>query len=122
MKSAKLVVPEVFIAALIVVAVFALINPFGMLMGPAIEMGLVAVLAVSAILFAIFIWREQPADEREAYNGQRTARLGYFVGGAVLLAGTFIQALAMKVDPWLPATLGCMVVAKLIMTIALREK
>lgn len=122
MRSTKLVLPEAFIGALILVAVLALINPFDMLMGPAIEMGLVAVLAIAAILFAIFIWREQPADEREAYNGQRTARVGYFVGGAVLLCGTFVQALAMKVDPWLPATLGLMVVAKLIMSIVLREK
>ena len=98
---------------LVLVSLVALINPFNLLMSFGVEMGLVTALALGVVAFGVYVWREQPADEREAQHGTIAARIAYFSGVMVLLVGIAVQCFGPHIDPWLPGALATMVLAKM---------
>lgn len=114
MKTDKAVASEWVLGTAIAAALVLLINPFSFWMPSAAVLALSMLLAVLVIGFAVFIWRERPRDEREVQYGQRAARVSYFIGGGVLLLAIVAQSLMHMLDPWLPAALGAMVLAKLV--------
>jgi MFS family permease len=116
MKADKARYSEWAIAGVSAAALLLLINPWNLLMPPALVMGLGVAVAVLMIGFAVFWWREQPRDERESLNSLRAGRISYLAGGGVLLAGVVIQAFMHHIDPWLPLSLGAMVLAKLLVS------
>ncbi len=122
MKRYRSTIIEWLLGGLILLAVITLTNPMGVLMSFGVEMSLVIMLALAVIAFGIFFWRERPVDEREAQHGLVVARAGFFVGGGALLLAIGVQALAGHLDPWLPAVLASMVVAKLIASAWLMRK
>ena len=63
-------------------------------------------------LFTIFVWREQVHDEREILHRMIAGRVAFFAGSGVLLFGIIVGELRHDLDPWLPAVLGIMIVAK----------
>jgi uncharacterized membrane protein len=113
MKRNKSLMREWVLGALIVAALVLLINPWDILMSFGVEMTIIIAVALAVTTFAIYIWREQPADEREAHNGLKSARLAYFAAGFVLLCGIGYQTLTSHIDPWLPIALSALVAAKL---------
>ena len=113
MKPNKSMLAELVTGSLVVIALIVLINPFDFLMTFGTEMGIITLLAMALVAFGIFVWREQPADEREAQHGLMTARLAYFAAAVVVLAGIAVQGLNGHIDPWLPGILLTMVVVKL---------
>lgn len=107
---------EGLIGIAIIIALVFLINPFNILMTSAITLTLIMILAVAVIAFAIFIWREQPYDEREALHGLVAGRISYFIGGGVLVLAIIVQSIQHHLDHWLAITLGAMVITKLIVS------
>ena len=113
---------EWLLGSAIVVALLLLINPFNILMTSALTLTLIMILAVTIIAFAVFIWREQPRDEREALYGLKAGHVSYFIGGGVLVAAIIVQAIQHRLDQWLAVALGSMVITKLLVSTWIRRK
>lgn len=112
MKSRLL---QAVVAAFILVLLISLSDPF-MLVMPT-QMVMLALLAATVLVcvWAAFILREEPGDEREALQRLHAGRTAYLVGVGVLTLGVIVEALtAHHVDIWLASTLGVMIVAKLV--------
>ena len=73
-------------------------------------------LAVLVAAFCVFIFREQPRDEREAHQALMGGQASYMIGAGILLIGIVVESFAHNLDPYLPITLGAMVLAKLLST------
>lgn len=108
------IVPELAISVGLIVILATLLNPFQMGMSSGLSMILTVLFALFVIMFIAFGWKEKPADEREAQHRNRAGRLGYLAGTGVLSMGVIIQSLEHTLDPWLIASLGLMVFAKLV--------
>jgi hypothetical protein len=74
---------------------------------------LVGLLLVFTI-FASFVWKERPRDERELLHRALAGRLAFLAGAITLMAAITAQALQHQVDHWLVATLAVMVIVKLV--------
>ncbi len=122
MKANRARLSEWAIGAVSAVALLLLVDPWGMLMPPAVVMALGVAVAVLVIGFAMFWWREQPRDERESLYALRAGRVSYLAGGAVLLAGVVYQAFMHHIDPWLPLALGAMILTKLVVSAWWQQK
>lgn len=105
---------ETAVASLLVVLLFWFANPFGFWMTDALHMTLLGVIATLFAVFAMFLWKEAVADEREQLIRFIATRFAYTAGGALLLIGTIVQALSHRIDPWLPLVLTGMVLAKIL--------
>jgi hypothetical protein len=113
---------EILLALVIVILLLVLINPFGVLMPSAMTMMLVAILALIFAAFAIFVWKEKPTDEREAFHGMIAGRVAFLFGAGTIVLGIIIQAFSHSLDNWLIIALGVMVIAKLVGLIYTRTK
>lgn len=114
MKFFSKLFSETFVAAALVVVLTCFINPFDFWMPDAIHMSLLGVSVALFAVFAMFLWRENAADEREEMHRSIATRFAYAAGGAVLLVGIIVQAFAHAVDPWIPLALVVMVLAKIV--------
>lgn len=61
-----------------------LLNPFNIVPTSAFLLTALMLLVVTVIAFTVFVWREQPRDERKAMHGLYAERVAYFAAGAVL--------------------------------------
>jgi uncharacterized membrane protein len=122
MKTGNYLISERVVAAAIVIALLLLINPFHMFMPSALVLLLVMLLAAMVIAFALFVWREQPRDERDEVHALRASRVSYVLGAGVLLTAIVAESLMHHLDPWLPAALGAMVLGKLGLRWWLRDR
>jgi hypothetical protein len=75
---------------------------------------LVALVCVTVLLlvWASFIVSETAVDEREVQLKIQSGRVAYLAGLGVLLLALVVQGLMHTVDPWIPAALATMVLAK----------
>ena len=73
-------------------------------------------LVVLVATFFVFIFREQPRDEREAHQALMGGQASYMIGAGILLIGIVVESFAHNLDPYLPITLAAMVLAKLLST------
>ncbi len=108
------ILPELGISIGLIIILGTLLNPFKMGMSSSLHMALTILLALLAIAFIAFGWKELPADEREAHHRNKAGRIGYLAGTAILSAGIVFQSIEHAVDPWLIAGLGVMVLMKLV--------
>jgi hypothetical protein len=113
---------EWLLGAAIVVALVLLINPSNVLMPSAFTLTLIMILAVTMIAFAVFVWREQPRDEREALHGLKAGHISYFIGAGVLVTAIIVQVVQHELDQWLAVALGAMVITKLLVSAWIRRK
>lgn len=104
---------ETVVALVLVVILVCFINPFDWWMTDAFHMTLLGLIVAFFAIFAMLLWKENAQDEREQLHRFIAARLAYMAGGLILLLGTVLQALAHVIDPWLPAALTGMVLAKI---------
>lgn len=104
------------------IALTLLLNPFNILMTSALSLSLIMLLAITVIAFAVFVWREQPRDEREALYGLKAGHVSYFVGGGVLVTAIIVQTIMHSLDQWLAVTLGAMVITKLLISAWTRHR
>jgi hypothetical protein len=116
MKLSRTYRSEITLAVGILFALVMLINPAHLIMTSVVLLTLIMIFAVLIIAFGIFIWGEQPRDEREAFNGLRAGRISSFAGGGILVIAIITQAFSHKLDIWLPVALAVMVIAKLLMS------
>lgn len=104
-------IPEVIIAALLVVLAALLWNPFWMPMGV-----MLAVLIIFVVLcggFVGFIWKERGGDERDNLIRNIAARFAYLSGALILAIGIIYETLVHhSIDKWLLAAFMITVLAK----------
>ena len=105
---------EISITAVLVVLALFVLNPFDFWMPTMAHMIMLALLLVAFAVFAVFLYREKPGDERDVLHTMNSGRVAFLVGSALLTLGIVVQALQDSVDPWLVATLVGMVLSKLL--------
>ena len=105
---------EIIIALLLVTILFFKADPFHLLMPTEFQMILLGIMAAAFALYAGLIFREKPADEREAFHLYRASRIAYITGTLSLTIAIIIQDVFHQLDPILVAVLGIMIVTKLV--------
>ena len=104
-------IPELIIAALLVVFAALLWNPFWMPMGL-----MLVVLILFVVLcggFVGFIWKERGGDERDTLIRHVAARFAYLAGALIIAIGIIYETLVShSVDKWLLAAFMITVLAK----------
>jgi hypothetical protein len=92
-----------------------LIHPYWMPMGLIV----ICIATLAALVFGlgVFVWQENPRDEREYAVVSQAGRTAYLVGAAILTVGVAVQTLQHHIDVWLVLSLAGMVLAKVITNI-----
>jgi cobalamin synthase len=114
MKKYKLLLEIALFASLTVVSMIA-IAPETFVMPNAIQMILMVTVIGLIAMFLVFVWRENPDDEREAHNQALASRVAYIVGASVLIIALLIQGIQHNLDPAIPIALLLMLGTKLIL-------
>lgn len=103
---------EIAVAFALLVLLFVIFNPFGILMpGYAVMLLLVAAM-VAFGAFSVLVWKERGGDERERLHRLLASRAAFLAGGILLLAGIAATELSGALDPWLVYALAAMIAAK----------
>jgi len=105
---------RLILALIIVMVGIVALEPFGIVMPTDAQMiGAGVLLAI--MVFAIgLLWQEKPQDEREATLIDRRGKHAFYVGLAVGSIGLIYGAFSHKVDWWLVAVVGSMLMIKLV--------
>lgn len=101
------------IVGLMAILLFTLTDPFMYWMPDATQMIALTIATALVCIWAGFVIREGSGDEREVLHRMYAGRAAYLSGIAILTIALFIQGLQHAIDPWIPVTLGVMVLAKL---------
>jgi len=113
MKKYKSLLDVVLLCGLGVIALLA-VAPSAIVMPSQLQMLLLAVVLVLISGFLVFLWREQPDDEREMHNQSLASRWAYLIGCMVLIIALAIQSLQHSLDPAIPFALFAMIATKVI--------
>ena len=105
---------ELSIGVVLIAFIVFLANPFHLWMPDVFVMVLTTGFVLAFAAFAVFVWREQPRDEREGLHRAIAGRFAFLAGSATLVMAMVIQSFRHELDPWLPTTLGIMVLAKIV--------
>lgn len=105
---------ELVISVVLMLLLILSANPFGIWMPSAMAMTITAGVILLFGLFATFIWRERPADEREALHRMIASRTGFLAGALVLVCGIAWQTWQHAHDSWLPVALAAMILGKIL--------
>lgn len=89
-------------------------NLFSTIMPSSMVMLLIGLFVASFGLFAILVWRENPADEREAHIILSADRFGFLAGAIILSAGLVLASIRHQSTSILALALSSMILAKLI--------
>ncbi|HVX90414.1 MAG TPA: hypothetical protein VHC20_02130 [Candidatus Paceibacterota bacterium] len=100
------------IAAVLIISLIAVTNPWMIFMPTVMEMVALVVIAVLVAGYAGLILAEQPNDEREDAHRAFAARAGFITGIALLTAALLWQGFHHAIDAWVPSALGAMILAK----------
>jgi hypothetical protein len=100
------------IAAVLIISLIAVTNPWMILMPNVMEMLVLVVIAALVAGYAGLILAEKPDDEREDAHRSFAARAGFIAGIAVLTAALLWQGFHHALDTWVAAALGAMILAK----------
>jgi len=101
---------------------FLLINPFGIIMTDQLQMAILALASIVVITFLIFIWKEDPKDEREEAYLVVSSRISFFSVAIVLLVALVVQTLQHMVDIWVTLALFTLLLSKIFSIIYLKNK
>lgn len=106
---------HIAVAAVLVVLLGALTDPFMLWMPPQAAMGSLVLAAALACAWAGFVMLEKKGDEREMLHRMHADRFAYLLGiGMLTLALVWQGFMGHHVDVWVAAALGVMVVGKLL--------
>lgn len=105
---------EMTVSVLLIIFLGVLINPFDLLMPPPTYMIAIVGVAITFLIFAIFIWREKVHDEREELQRHIASRFAYLAGCTTLVGEIIYQSLHHTIDIWPVITLGAMILAKIV--------
>ena len=106
-------ITEISIAAVLIVLLILLLDPFMYLMTSPMQMLTLALILIIFVSFCAFVWREKPNDERETLHKQIASRFAYLSGASVLIIGVIYQSLNHILDPWIVFALIVMILAKI---------
>ncbi|HUZ92493.1 MAG TPA: hypothetical protein VNG29_00650 [Candidatus Paceibacterota bacterium] len=104
---------EFTVAVVLLALLFVVLNPWGVFMPTYLVMTILAAMAALFGVFAIFIWRENPADERERLHNLSADQMAFLAGSGFLLLGIVVGEFARQSDPWLILALDVMIIAKI---------
>ena len=104
---------EKIVTIVLLILLVCFINPFDFLMTDAVHMTLLGGIVALFAAFAVLLWKERVADEREQLHRFIATRFAYIASATLLLLGTIIQAFSHDIDPWIPSILAGMVFAKI---------
>lgn len=105
---------EFIISLALIIMLILFINPFKFLMPGFVLMIMITVLTVIFILFASFVWNENPHDERDYLHTMIAGRFAFLSGCAILTVGIIVQSIQHNLSIWLPIALGGMVLSKIL--------
>ena len=105
---------ESLLALAVLAVLFLKVDPFHWFMPTEMQMLLLALFAAAFALYAGVVFREQAKDERESTHLYMASRWGYLIGVVALSVVIVVQDVMHRLDPWLLAILGLMVVVKLV--------
>ena len=106
-------IQEIVISVIIVILLFALLEPFGLFMTANTLMMIELGLFIAFTLFAALIWREKPKDEREQFIQTRSDRAAFLAGSGTLLLLILYQALGHNINSYLIIALSVMILVKI---------
>ena len=107
-------VGEIIISFALIGLLIFFINPFDLLMPHALHPFMVPFLVVLFIIFAGFLWKETPGDERVQFHKFMASRFAYFAVIATLIIGVIFQSFKGGVDPFLIIGICIALLAKII--------
>lgn len=93
---------------------FLAVAPESFVMPSALQMIILAGVITLLAGFMTLVWREQPADEREAENQSDASRYAYLTGVVVLMVGLLYGSLKHDVDAFVPVALLVMIGTKVL--------
>ncbi len=105
---------EIIISLILIVLLSMFANPFNLFMPYGMHLVMVPLLVILFIVFAGFIWKEAPGDERDQLHKFIASRFAYFAGIATLIVGVMIQNSQGKIDPWIIIALCIALLAKIL--------
>ncbi|MDQ3089840.1 MAG: hypothetical protein M3Q24_01655 [bacterium] len=108
------ILKDFFVPSALVVLLILFLNPFDFWMPNIVLMMMILGLVVVFSIFSVFIWKENPQDEREGLHKMMADRTAFLVGAGVLVIGIIVQSLKHSLDTWLVFTLAGMILAKTI--------
>lgn len=110
----KFFLNELILSGILIILLVLLLNPFGFWMPTTILMMMVVSLVVVFAIYISFFWKENTRDEREVFHKILAGRAAFLAGTGTLVVGIIIQSFQHNLDFWLAATLGIMIIAKII--------
>lgn len=110
---------EVFISTVLILLLIFLLNPFDIFMPSMVQLTTAGLVVVCFGIVAGFMLKEDKADEREEVLRSVAGRNAFLLGAVIGILGITYQTLNHILDPWLPAVLVSMILAKLFTRIRL---
>lgn len=117
-----MIITEIISAVLVVAIAIGFFTSSSLYMPMTLSSILITTLVLVFVVFAALVWKENPADEREAYHAMKTGRAAFLMGVGALVLGIIVQFLEHEIDPWLIFALCTMVVTKIILLAYSRYK
>ena len=103
-----------YVVAFVLIVLLVLIgNPFMFWMPSLLTMAVLLAATLFAVIYAGFVLRERGGDERDLLHRMLAGRAAYLTGIGALTLALLFEGLAHQIDPWIPATLALMVIAKI---------
>lgn len=104
---------RIILSIIIIVLGVVALQPFGIVMPTEAQM-LGAGVLLGVMVFAIgLLWKEKPQDERDKVLIDQRGKYAFYVGLAVGSIGIIFGAFSHRVDWWLVAVVGGMLLIKL---------
>ncbi len=105
---------EIIISLVLIGLLIFFINPLDFLMPRPLHPFMVPFLVVLFIIFAGFLWKETPGDEREQLHKFIASRFAYFAVITILITGVIFQSFKGTIDPWLIIAICIALLAKIL--------
>ncbi len=112
MKKYKNGLDIVLVLLLAIISLFT-IAPKQLVMPTSLQMALFVIAFGFVSAFVVLVWREDPADEREAEHQHEASRAAYLAGCSLLIVAMVVQGFRHHLDPVIPLALFLMIVTKL---------
>lgn len=122
MKRIREIGTETVISIVLLISIFFLFDPFRLLVGDVLRMCFTILTVIFTGLLAGAVWREKTNDERESAHRMLASRAGFIAGIIMLSIAIVVQMLQHALDGWLVASLGIMVIAKLVTLVISRQR
>jgi hypothetical protein len=87
-----------------------------------LEMLVLGVMSLIVVAILVFMWKEDPVDEREEIHLLVAGRVSFFSTASILLVVLIVQTLQHNVDEWIPIILFVLLSSKILSVVYLKYK